>query len=215
MTKPRETLWDADPHTIAKHRILRGYLEAWFPILASVHGRIVYYDGFAGPGRYRRGEEGSPLIALSVARDHRADLDSELVFVFVEERKDRADYLQSELDCLSIPDNFVHEVKNEGFAPALGATLDELDKRGLTIAPTFAFIDPFGIKGLPFRLVARLLARKRCEVLITFMTHAIQRFVTELPEHVDDLVGVRGAAARIATASNRVLESRKIYEESL
>ena len=33
MALPEPTLWEADPHTLAKHEILKYYLEAWFPIL--------------------------------------------------------------------------------------------------------------------------------------------------------------------------------------
>ena len=67
MATPIETLWEIDPHTRAKHEILQRYLEAWFPILSSYHHRIVYIDGFAGPGRYKGGELGSPIIALGLA----------------------------------------------------------------------------------------------------------------------------------------------------
>jgi hypothetical protein len=49
---PRDTIWPIEPHTAAKHQILRKYLDAWFPILATYNKRIVYVDGFAGPGRY-------------------------------------------------------------------------------------------------------------------------------------------------------------------
>ncbi len=45
-------------------RHLANYLDAWFPILASVHGRVVIMDGFAGRGVYAGGSPGSPIIAL-------------------------------------------------------------------------------------------------------------------------------------------------------
>ena len=165
MAGPKDTIWPADPHTLAKHVIVRTYLEAWFPILSSWNACVVYYDGFAGPGVYKGGEKGSPLIALEVARNHRASLDSEIVFIFVENDKDRALHLNQKIDALSLPPNFKWEVKNESFAD----TLDILDREGLNNAPTFAFIDPFGITGLPFYLIERLLKRSRCEALITFM----------------------------------------------
>ncbi|GAI63170.1 unnamed protein product, partial [marine sediment metagenome] len=38
--------WPLEPHTKAKHEILKRYLYAWFPILASSHRRILYVDGF-------------------------------------------------------------------------------------------------------------------------------------------------------------------------
>ena len=79
-------------------------------------------------------------------------------------------------------------------------------------------IDPFGITGLPFRLIERLLANPRCEVLVTFMNVTIQRFVTELPGQTDELIGQAGAADVIAafpSADRRVGVARKLYEESL
>lgn len=53
MPKPRETVWEMEPHTQAKHEILRGYLSAWLPIMSKYNERLVYVDGFAGPGVYR------------------------------------------------------------------------------------------------------------------------------------------------------------------
>lgn len=58
MAPPRATHWALEPHTQAKHLILRRYLEAWLPIMATHNGRIVFVDGFAGPGRYVGREEG-------------------------------------------------------------------------------------------------------------------------------------------------------------
>jgi len=211
----KETLWPAPPHTLAKHAILRAYLEAWFPILAKWHQRIIYYDGFAGPGRYIGGEDGSPVIALSVARDHRAQLDSEIRFFFVEEREDRASHLRQELQRITIPGHFVVDVINESFEDSLRGALDALDEIGAEIAPTFAFVDPFGIKGVPFELIARLMDRDRCEVLITFMSSVIQRWATELPEHVDRLIGEDGVAAEIIESPERVVLARRRFEESL
>jgi three-Cys-motif partner protein len=216
MPAPQPTVWIAEPHTLAKHAILKGYLEAWFPILSRHRGRVVYFDGFAGPGRYSHGEDGSPVIALKVALAHRPALQAELVFTFVEERADRAAHLRSvEIPALALPPNFKTQVATGEFASVLGRTLDALDIRGQQIAPTFAFVDPFGISGLPFSLVSRLLRRPRCEVLITFMTSTINRFVTELPDHVNDLIGDDGAADIIAAASDRVSTTRLLYQQAL
>jgi three-Cys-motif partner protein len=68
MTDSLPTIWSITPHTQAKHAILKRYLDAWFPILSrqaailnrkfgTVNGRrILYIDGFAGPGIYTGGE---------------------------------------------------------------------------------------------------------------------------------------------------------------
>ncbi|TET39643.1 MAG: three-Cys-motif partner protein TcmP, partial [Dehalococcoidia bacterium] len=69
-----DTIWAIEPHTEAKHKILRYYLSAWFPILATTQNRLLYVDGFAGPGEFYKKDgslvDGSPIIALKVARDH-------------------------------------------------------------------------------------------------------------------------------------------------
>jgi three-Cys-motif partner protein len=215
MAAPKETIWKLDPHTKAKHEILRNYLQAWFPILSTWHGRIIYYDGFAGSGRYEGGEIGSPLIAIEVAKDHRAKLASELVFIFIEKETVRAEHLQSELDALTLPKTFKYAVENKDFEMALRETLDYLDDKGLNIAPTFALVDPFGITGLPMELIHRLLERKRCEVLVTFMNHTVERWATELPAQTDRLIGIEGASVDIADAPNRITRARELYEQAL
>jgi hypothetical protein len=72
MAKPKTPLRDADEHTLAKHDILREYLEAWLPIMSKWNRRLLLIDGFAGPGRYVGGEEGSPLIMLRTLLSHKA-----------------------------------------------------------------------------------------------------------------------------------------------
>jgi three-Cys-motif partner protein len=91
-----ETIWDLDEHTKAKHEILSNYLGGWFPILARWSGRIVYIDGFAGPGVYSKGEEGSPIIALRTASEHllRPHTWSEMIFIFIEKDTERDNFLE-------------------------------------------------------------------------------------------------------------------------
>lgn len=58
-----DTVWAAEPHTLAKHELLRRYLGGWFPIMTSYHRRVIYLDGYCGPGTYEDGEPGSPLTS--------------------------------------------------------------------------------------------------------------------------------------------------------
>src|SRR5580704_5033889 len=86
MAAPRQTIWPLEPHTRAKHEILKRYLQAWMVILSQ--GRfpeILYIDGFAGPGEYSGGEVGSPIIALDTALAFRPPLTSQVHFLFVEQ----------------------------------------------------------------------------------------------------------------------------------
>src|SRR5207249_9084384 len=92
MGLPKKTLWPLEPHTRGKHLVLKSYLDAWLPILGTWNGRILFIDGFAGPGQYEGGEDGSPLIALDALKNHaaKANITAEVVFVFIEKDKRRA-----------------------------------------------------------------------------------------------------------------------------
>ena len=69
---PTTAIWKLDPHTLGKHLVLRAYLDAWLPILGRWRRRILFIDGFAGPGEYVDGEEGSPIIALNALCEHQS-----------------------------------------------------------------------------------------------------------------------------------------------
>lgn len=219
MATPTETLWDIDPHTTAKHEILQRYLKAWFPILGSYHHRIVYIDGFAGPGRYKGGELGSPIIALNVAANHRKTLDGELVFWFIDERKDRIEHLKRELNGMTIPGHFTVRAEVGKFHEKVGPVLQSIEADGSQVAPTFAFIDPFGFSGIPFSLIERLLKHPRCEVFITFMVDAFDRFLEHpkdaVVQHIVDAFGT-DEAIRIAEAhGDRIERLRTLYQSRL
>ncbi|MBL6600027.1 MAG: three-Cys-motif partner protein TcmP [Alphaproteobacteria bacterium] len=184
MAAPKETIWQLEPHTRAKHEILRRYLQAWMVILSQ--GRfpdILYIDGFAGPGEYEGGELGSPIIALDTALSFRPPLQASVHFLFVEKDPHRAEHLRQQIEQRSIPNNF--NIVVEG-----GVTFEEAFSRrhqqylrGGKLMPTFAFIDPFGWTGAPFALVKLILANPSCEVFVNFMYEEINRFLNH-PDQV-------------------------------
>lgn len=190
-----EPIWDLDPHTKAKHEILEEYLKRWFPILGSTAGRIVYLDGFAGPGIYSKGEEGSPVIALKTAVEHKlAERFQKIVFWFIEKDQERSKNLEQVLKQRfpSLPSNLQYEVEKTEFADGLENTLNAIEQEGAKLAPTLAFIDPFGFSGMPMDLIVRILGYQRCEVLITFMSSFILRFNDAQRENaLDELYGTK------------------------
>jgi len=219
VTTPQETLWELDPHTKAKHEILGRYLAAWFPILSTYHSRIVYIDGFAGPGRYAKGENGSPMIALNVAVNHRNTIAGEVVFWFIEEREDRVAHLRSELAGINVPSHFKVNIEPGKFHEWFNNILQSIDSANGQVAPTFAFIDPFGFSGIPFSLIERLLRYERSEAFVTFMVDAINRFL----EHPEDKVrqrivetfGTEEAVQIAKGAGDRVVKLRELYQSRL
>lgn len=219
MVTPKETLWDLDPHTAAKHEILRRYLAAWFPILESYNRRIVYIDGFSGPGRYKNGEVGSPMIALDVATNHRKAMSGEIVFWFIEEREDRLVHLKQELATRGVPRHFRVIAESGRFHEKCGSVLASIESDKKALAPTFAFIDPFGFSGIPFSLIERLLSQRRCEAFITFMVDAINRFLEhpeeKIVQHIVEAFGGDEAVKIAKGPGDRVVKLRELYQSKL
>ena len=179
MAAPNTTVWELEPHTRAKHAILRRYLQAWLPILTQGgFPEILYIDGFAGPGRYSRGEDGSPVIALDAARNQAVSERTNLRFAFVELDRERADNLKQIVEELQLPENMhVKVYSGESFETAFGSMAGEYRSKNQPLPPTFAFIDPFGWKGVPFRIIQEIMSFPSCEVLVTFMYEEMNRFL--------------------------------------
>ena len=184
---PKTTIWDLEPHTKAKHDILRRYLGAWVPIMSRYNGRILYLDGFAGPGVYSKGEEGSPVIALGTAAEHRFDWKGELVCLFIELDPDRRAALEGVLEDLDLPANIKYDVFGKRFEDQMTEILDELDAEEQRIAPGFFFLDPFGFKHTPMQVVSRIMAHPKCEVLITFIYENLNRFITSPDPKISEI----------------------------
>ena len=193
MSKTSDVVWPLEPHTAAKHGILRRYLSAWFPIMASRNKRIFYIDGFAGPGEYAGGEDGSPIIALKTALEQREAIKHHLLLAFIEAKQARCDHLRALVQQYQLPANFEVTVRCCPFDEKMTEVLDYMDQQNTRLAPTFAFIDPFGYSHTPFAIVKRMMAHQRCEVLITFIYEEVNRFI-EHPDpdhhkHFDSLFG--------------------------
>lgn len=193
--EPKTILWPLDPHTLGKHSVLRNYLNAWFPILGQKNQRILIIDGFAGPGQYQGGEDGSPMIALKALADHRAQnkISSEVVFMFIEENQERAKHLEklTSSSNLCLPPKCSINVINGVFDETMTQALDQLDAQATRFDPAFVMLDPFGVSGTPMSVIQRILQNPKSEVYITLMYEAINRFkcTPEFEKHLDTLFG--------------------------
>ncbi len=93
-----------------KHGVLSNYLAAWFAILSKnkfrfyrpfsynnpQYSRLVYVDGFAGPGRYKENDDtGSPLVAYGLALKHERlpENGPEIDMIFIEMDKTKSEDL--------------------------------------------------------------------------------------------------------------------------
>jgi three-Cys-motif partner protein len=209
VTAPTTTIWKLEPHTRAKHEILRRYLQAWQAILARGGFQdLVYIDGFAGPGRYSGGEDGSPIIALKnalglVGHQHKL---RHLFFLFVEKDENRAGVLRQVVDDLERPGWIrVKVAGDQTFEEAFSEFIAFYELKGKRLPPTFAFIDPFGWKGAPLSIVQKIMSYPSCEVLVNFMYEEINRFLghPDQEKNFDSFFGTNGWREALAIQTPR------------
>jgi three-Cys-motif partner protein len=181
-SKNFETVWDAVPHTIAKITILKSYLNAWFRIMGTTkfNQEILHIDGFAGPGKYKNYDEGSPVAALKAAQS--AIDTSGLMWkagnvhcAFIEADKKRFDHLQQEIKAWEKVEKLKTYPLKMSFHEGLTVLRDQLPKPFEKSQPLFVFIDPFGATGAPFTCVAEILNSPCSEVLINLDADGIAR----------------------------------------
>ena len=181
------TSWKIEQHTLAKHELLRRYLDAWFPILSyggnSGDNRLIFLDGFAGTGKYADGEPGSPIIALeSLVRHDSFEkmLNTEFIFLFIEQDPDHFASLERELASFWVdhggkPKNITVYTWNDEFKNVATEITSTIQGQ---LAPTLAFVDPFGWSGVPMTTIRDLLSSDKCEVIFNFMYDSVNRFIT-------------------------------------
>lgn len=182
MSKRLSVVWDADPHTIAKIAILKGYLHAWFSILGMRRAgeAILYVDGFAGPGYYKNHPEGSPLAAMRVAEATIQNLAgkfiaSKLHCAFIESDKGRFELLTEVTAPFSGKAGIGLSRFNCEFADGIEQVRKELPGPFKGEGPLFVFADPFGGTGIPFDTFASCMNGDTAELLINLDADGIGR----------------------------------------
>ena len=211
---PKTTLWPLDGHTIGKHMVLRSYMDAWLPIILSRFERATFVDAFAGPGEYREGEPGSPLIALNALARHTSQsiMTGQIDYVFIEERVDRFVHLKQVLERQrvngSIPSICRIDTFNGTFAEELTDLITSIRLRN---SPAFVMIDPFGVSGVAMDHIKDLMSCPSTEVYVSLMYRDINRFATEpgFENHLDVLFGCTDW--RNSRSINGTMERRNFF----
>ena len=178
MAKITDVVWDRPPHTAAQHQMLERYLAAWFPILLQGgFPGVTFFDGFAGPGEYKRGEEGSPIIALRqiLDRPELLRLRKPVRFVFIEAHAGRVEHLRK-----LITSKFPSPDTSARIIPPYHGRCEELAESVLRDAgawgqPIFANLDAWSLD-VPLGLIRRIGRNRASEVLITFPSEWFRRF---------------------------------------
>jgi three-Cys-motif partner protein len=177
-------------------------------------------DGFAGPGFYEDGPDGSPIVIANTFLEHSGLARFNLLrLICLEKRPDRRDALAERLGSLpKLPKLDIPE-------PWLGslsdcfASLGSAARDGAPGTPVLWILDPFDYSSVPFSLVQACLVRPRDEVLITWFADELYRFCGDPAKEdaIDAHFGTRDwrQARRISGESARKEELLRIYQHSL
>ncbi|MFE9172473.1 three-Cys-motif partner protein TcmP [Streptomyces kebangsaanensis] len=186
MAVPKEAVWERDPHTAAKHDLLKRYLEAWAPILLSRNDVITYAEGFAGAGVYKHGEPGSPVIAYDVFVNALDRFPKRMRVILMEEDHRRTEELERQMMLARskhadhIANRLSVDIRQGDFHPAL---LQKLQSTGALGQPLFVLLDSFGGPDIPYALLRELGRCRSTEVMVTFEPSFLTRFAEKHDGH--------------------------------
>ncbi len=174
--------WKYKKHTQIKHKLLSKYIVPWSKILGKFYNLIIF-DCFAGRGRYKDGEDGSPLIIMKTIAKIKKNLKTspkKIKCVFIEKSEKNFQNLEKEINQERVlnPKKYNGWLEIECYCDkyenVVNTYFNNISER---LDPSFFFLDPFGFKGIPFELIRRIMSKKRMEIFITFMVKDINRFM--------------------------------------
>jgi len=170
----RERLVRDRPQTQVKLAAYQAYLPEWLRILGQTQGvrDLFVLDLFAGPGEYRDGVAGSPVIAADAALVVQSALQDRgrpvaIHLRFVEKDEPTRALLRT---VMTRYDGRVDYVILDGTADDRAPEL-LIESRG---SPTLALLDPDGIE-VSYDLVCQFGGRRRTELLLSFDVQALLR----------------------------------------
>jgi three-Cys-motif partner protein len=182
------TVWAAEPHTLAKHGILKTYLQAWAAILAqspyTKARELLFVDGFAGPGEYKGGEAGSPIVALDALAHHSRPLPIPVRLRFIESDAERWAHLSQRLKAREA---LIAQSKNIRVDPPILGDC-ETDIRALiaardgarqSLGPALFFLDQFGYSQVPMELIRSVMKHEKCEVFLYMNFLRLNQFLSD------------------------------------
>ncbi|NJM74725.1 MAG: three-Cys-motif partner protein TcmP [Acaryochloridaceae cyanobacterium RU_4_10] len=204
MSKTSNFTWSGDgnnppiveAHTKARHQVTEEYLKDWIVTLCgnnrAFSKKVTIIDGFCGGGVYRDNETsslylGSPFKIISsieeglkIVKNTKSkpnyELDAE--FIFIDSRKEHIECLQKTLKEYApetykqCPDNFKF-ICNE-FENVVDPIIENLRKRNCS---SMFILDPTGYNDVSMRSIRNIIALKKSEIIFTFMTEYISRFI--------------------------------------
>jgi three-Cys-motif partner protein len=220
------------PHSLAKHTILRDYIEEYVRILTRSGSYpcpdLMLIDGFAGGGEYvvegqgSKIHDGSPIVLMNAVETARARLngpgrkkpfDVNASFVFIEKKRDNWAYLKATLER-----RFDKKFIDEKVQLIHGSFEDEIDAilRRIQSAPKrkprpIFVLDQYGYSAIPIDTIAKIMTSvKSAEIFLTLAVDHISQHARTAKEALGRLEG----ALRIDPRLDEFISGRRDMEEA-
>jgi len=204
--------------------LLENYTAAASKIM-GIAGQVYYIDGFAGEGFYEDGSKGSPVRVAELALNYQSEAKSyALKCINIEENEKRFANLQA---ATSEYGTLVLNLQ--------GTFVENVDRilRKVSNQAVICFLDPFGIKGIDWVAVEKIIQRghgTRTDIWIRFDTQILSRlygFFDSRTSGADKKFGILPRVFGIhdknhlynllkgETSEERLQKALKVYEGNL
>lgn len=186
-----------EPHSLAKHRILKRYIERYIEIVTKTSPqevlRMTFVDGYAGGGKYQIGRDimpGSPLLFLETVAAAEAKLAAErpkgfkilAEFIFVDSNKHHTDFLRAEIENSPFKSELgksIH-VWTKDFNDCVGDAIAVARRRSPKKGRAIFLLDQFGWSQVAFKSVRSILLElEKAEVFLTFLVDHLIDYLSE------------------------------------
>ena len=186
-----DALPEIGAHSLAKHRILRRYIERYIEIVTAISWQeqlsITFVDGYAGGGRYAFGRDtvpGSPVILLEAVAAAEAKLKAarpkgfriNAQFIFVDQNPTHVEFLRSEI----AKSPFAAELDRsiQVWTADFNERVDDIARivreRSPRAGRAIFLLDQYGWSQVAFRSIRAILEQlDKAEVFLTFSVDAL------------------------------------------
>ena len=172
-----------------KAKIVSDYFSAWVTIMnkKAKSDRLAYIDLYSGPGRYEDGSKSTPLRVMDtiIGND---ELAQKMVTFFNDANPEFANNLDFELKKINGYEKLKYKPKV--FNTQIGDEICKIFEQ-MHLVPTFAFIDPWGYKGLTASLISALIKDWGSDCIFYFNYNRINMGLANdsVKEHLNSLFG--------------------------
>lgn len=181
MAKPKR-IYDAtgffvwspyEEQTRRKHQIVSLYFDLWIKILGR-WSSLNCFDCFGGCGAYGdigHPAYGSPILEAQRIDANRVRLNRDVRLIVIENDRDNIKNMKIAFEKAGTNARPIYV--EDDFDNAINSILDKSN-----LAPSFFFIDPFGLN-IRYTTLMRIMQVPKSEMFINFMFNAVNRFLSD------------------------------------